>query len=920
MTFKPFQGTLVSQLSGGSWGDFNDCHLSGTSAAVASRQAPLESLPTTGGAFVASRALATRFFRTSHMPDYDDLSRYVRWQLKLNTIPAGVIMNVNNKRPNLEGYVRQLRAWLLKESQKPDADTNYAQLYNVIPSIDSENASRERQWGEFVRSVLMPYLQENEKQLKIAGCVNEEIHFAESAKLDLDAETSEIQQADAEKPAAALCKDDNWSTLALKGVGLQPPPRSVLITVATTHPSRPSLPDVESEAGAIQEIFGNRAELHGNISVARLEALLHGRKILFFAGHGDAMLQGEPKLSFEQNGQLDSVSVDELVATVRPHVIAGHLELVVLNGCNTERLGAALCERAGVPNVVCWKSLLHDQAGRIFSEEFAKALALQDWPRFLDTSAAYEAACKAVLQVYDTGRLDSGHQAKIQKFEFADPSDSGLVDPATGRIHTLPGCPAGRIAAGLPVHMTHATAPISDHYQGGASCATDEKMALTLNSVGSKLQTQGHLVRAMAAYQSALAIQEKRHGPDHADVAATLTGIGSVLQKQNKNEEAMANYKRALLIQEKTLGLNHADVAITITNMGIVLEEQGKLEDAMASYKRALEIKECAHGAECAELASTLTGMGNVLQLQGHLAAAMAKYEHALEVQEKTYGPHDAQIAPTLNNMGLLYQAQGQLQEAESLYRRALDIQESAYGHEHAEVAISLGNIAGVLRERGQPVAALTLIQDAGRIVNAVLGSDHPHASYFREAQEACQDEVDDELDKGSANVVDVATSASAAAGDRPQSVPTGAQANEKQSISLESNESRGIEAITALLRSPMPEVRERAEHELKLMSGVPLSETGKRKLLELYMQFQDQELYDCKYRSLGTASYRSLGVSSPAFSSALKTEEQQARRILERIEAQLWPPQDCGVGTTLDGDATHLTCKLHSGMALQED
>ena len=174
-------------------------------------------------------------------------------------------------------------------------------------------------------------------------------------------------------------------------VGMPIYPGTAIPKVLITAESQPTasefhLPNVDREADAIQAAFGGatEAEVHRNISVADLYRLLHGRTIWCFPGHGDAMLQSETTLAFvSAAGTIEVVSIDTLVDTVRPHVLAGSLKLVVLTGCCTARLAAALRERAFVPHVVCWETVLNDTAGRIFGKAFAQAiiaLELEDIP------------------------------------------------------------------------------------------------------------------------------------------------------------------------------------------------------------------------------------------------------------------------------------------------------------------------------------------------------------------------------------------------------------------------------------------------------------------------------------------------------------------------------------------------------------
>ena len=142
--------------------------------------------------------------------------------------------------------------------------------------------------------------------------------------------------------------------------------------------NRAHLANVDAEASAIQAAFGGaaKAEVHRNISVSQLDRLLAGRTTWCFPGHGDAMLQTEPVLAFVGvGGAVEVVSIATLVDTVRPHVLTGKLERIVLTGCCTARLAAELRKRAFVPYVVCWETELEDTAGRIFGTAFAQAVA-----------------------------------------------------------------------------------------------------------------------------------------------------------------------------------------------------------------------------------------------------------------------------------------------------------------------------------------------------------------------------------------------------------------------------------------------------------------------------------------------------------------------------------------------------------------
>ena len=223
------------------------------------------------------------------------------------------------------------------------------------------------------------------------------------------------------------------------------------------------LPAVASEAAAIERSLAQNAERHSRISVRELRVVLKGKRIWFFPGHGDAMLQGEPVLAFEKDGVFEAVSIQTLTEIVKWHVKHSQLQLVVLTGCCTYRLGTALHEHAGVPDVVCWSTVLHDEAGKIFGEAFASEVAKQisEDVAKLDPAAAFAAACASVHSETEAGQLDTGHSGMVQKFELhVDPLNRSLVHTGKhwkegrGRLRSNL-----RFAAGKPVHLSATQLP-----------------------------------------------------------------------------------------------------------------------------------------------------------------------------------------------------------------------------------------------------------------------------------------------------------------------------------------------------------------------------------------------------------------------------------------------------------------------------
>ena len=112
-----------------------------------------------------------------------------------------------------------------------------------------------------------------------------------------------------------------------------------------------------------------------------------GQADLVFRGAWGCGATGRaPAVEKRRDWSAQVLSIETLVNTVQPHVGTG-LRLIVLTGCCTNCLGEQL-RKAGVPDVVCWETVVEDEAGKVFGEAFAKATALQVGE--IDPAAAFK--------------------------------------------------------------------------------------------------------------------------------------------------------------------------------------------------------------------------------------------------------------------------------------------------------------------------------------------------------------------------------------------------------------------------------------------------------------------------------------------------------------------------------------------------
>jgi len=198
---------------------------------------------------------------------------------------------------------------------------------------------------------------------------------------------------------------------------------------------------------------------HGGTAddLRRLLADLRPRRFLF-SGHADAPSAGPGPLNralcfTHPKGELEIVRPEEVRAVLALAAPAhgGCLELVFLNGCESEALGRAV-RAAGVPTVVCWRTQAYDDAARIFAKAFFQAL--EDGRSAAD---AFEDAKAAVMFVTRPAKmlhgLPDGIPASVPMYELRGPG----TPTAMTNVRPKP------IAAGVPLLLDHRGVPGAEY-------------------------------------------------------------------------------------------------------------------------------------------------------------------------------------------------------------------------------------------------------------------------------------------------------------------------------------------------------------------------------------------------------------------------------------------------------------------------
>lgn len=142
---------------------------------------------------------------------------------------------------------------------------------------------------------------------------------------------------------------------------------------------------------------------------------------------------------------------------------------------------------------------------------------------------------------------------------------------------------------------------------------------------------------ALDEYRAAVGVWEALGPAEHAGLAVALNDLGLALEGQTPPAFAEAErlYRRALALQERKLGPRHAETGITLNNLAGALGARGRLAEAEPLLRRALAVLDAALGPESLKSANCASNLGDLLSARGGAKTeAQALYRRALKAFE----------------------------------------------------------------------------------------------------------------------------------------------------------------------------------------------------------------------------------------------------------------------------------------------
>ncbi|EGD83660.1 hypothetical protein PTSG_12145 [Salpingoeca rosetta] len=258
-------------------------------------------------------------------------------------------------------------------------------------------------------------------------------------------------------------------------------------------------------------------------------------------------------------------------------------------------------------------------------------------------------------------------------------------------------------------------------------------VAALYNNLGIAYKNKGEYDKAIYFYEKDLAITVETVGEKHPSTANTYGNLGLAYYSKGEYDKAIAYHEKALAVFVETLGEKHPSTASTFNNLGLAYGSKGDYDRAIAFYEKDLAITVETLGEKHPSTARTYNNLGEAYRHKGEYDRAIAFYEKDLAVTVETLGEKHPSTANTYNNLGNAYDNKGEYDRAIAFYEKALAIRVEALGEKHPSTASTYGNLGIAYKNKGEFDKAIELYQKDLAIKAETLGEKHPSTAqtYF---------------------------------------------------------------------------------------------------------------------------------------------------------------------------------------------
>jgi len=203
------------------------------------------------------------------------------------------------------------------------------------------------------------------------------------------------------------------------------------------------------------------------------------------------------------------------------------------------------------------------------------------------------------------------------------------------------------VAARFLTEVDLADSAIAVTARGRALCRppvtdADSMLAALWITEGYAQRRADRFALALAAYDSALALRERRYGREHPAVAEALSEIGAVYGRSDRLEEATRTLEESIGIYERTLGPWHTRLVPPVSELANVQLHVGDIARSIETLERTIEIITRNSGPGSIRLIVPSYNIGLRLYDFGDYAGARAIFASVLPRAEAYFGAGNA--------------------------------------------------------------------------------------------------------------------------------------------------------------------------------------------------------------------------------------------------------------------------------------
>jgi tetratricopeptide (TPR) repeat protein len=252
----------------------------------------------------------------------------------------------------------------------------------------------------------------------------------------------------------------------------------------------------------------------------------------------------------------------------------------------------------------------------------------------------------------------------------------------------------------------------------------DELEGLLHREKAGLLRNANRYAEAQVEGRAAVALFERRFGPDDLRIPPALTLLAELAGHGVEPSEALALARRGLAINRLVYGDAHPETAHAHHTVANALSKLGRFDEASAALEQALQIRERALGPSHPLIANTLAELSITYRSQLALADALKAIHRAVGIAEATYGRRHVLYASMLSEEGIDLLLVGRPREALPKVREGLDILLALPEPDEVEVGNSRRYLAQVLQELGRAAEARHEVVASIEIHERTLGPE----------------------------------------------------------------------------------------------------------------------------------------------------------------------------------------------------